>query len=78
MLTRRMVMNAICKLFQDEESEGNYNLSDLSSLASFGESTTKPELLVNLYYKDLTGRLTVEVIRAANLKKNFMIIDPGE
>ena len=52
-------------------------MSDLSSLASFGESATKPELLVNLHYTDLTGRLTVEVIQAANLKKNTMIIDPG-
>uniref|UniRef100_A0A7M5X1N8 C2 domain-containing protein n=1 Tax=Clytia hemisphaerica TaxID=252671 RepID=A0A7M5X1N8_9CNID len=60
----------------DEEEGGNFNLSDLSSLASFGESATKPELLINLHYTDLTGRLTVEVIQAANLKKNTMIIDP--
>ncbi|XP_066910998.1 synaptotagmin-14-like [Clytia hemisphaerica] len=67
-----------CLLFQpfDEDGNSSFNLSDLSSLASFGESETKPELLVNLRYTDLTGRLTVEVIQAANLKKTIMIVAP--
>ena len=61
-----------------QNDEDDYNLSDLSSLASFGESATKAELLVNLRYTDLTGRLKVEIIQAANLKKSYMVIDPGK
>ena len=61
-----------------QNDEDDYNLSDLSSLASFGESATKAELLVNLRYTDLTGHLKVEVIQAANLKKSYMVIDPGK
>ena len=52
-------------------------MCEISSLASFGESLTVPELLVNLHYKDLTGRLTVEVIRGANLKREYMLLNPG-
>ena len=52
-------------------------MSELSSLASFGDITATPELLVNLHYHDLTGRLTVEVIRGANLKPPQMLVLPG-
>ncbi|XP_057315117.1 synaptotagmin-14-like [Hydractinia symbiolongicarpus] len=55
----------------------SYNLSELSSAASFGDVTSVPELLVSLHYVDLVGRLTVEVIRAANLniKNNPVLPD---
>ncbi|XP_057315116.1 synaptotagmin-14-like [Hydractinia symbiolongicarpus] len=60
----------------DDTVGPSYNLSELSSAASFGDVTSEPELLVNLHYVDLVGRLTVEVIRAANLKKNNMLLAP--
>eukprot|EP00794_Sanderia_malayensis_P019857 gene19853-21799_t len=62
-----------------------YDLNDTSSLQSFGSqsgfgSSTSialahggaPELLVSLCYTSLTGRLTVEVLKASNLRNFHM------
>ncbi|XP_065064081.1 synaptotagmin-16-like isoform X4 [Rhopilema esculentum] len=62
-----------------------YDLTDTSSLQSFGSATGfgssssitlahggSPELLVSLCYTSLTGRLTVEVLKASNLR-NFQM-----
>ena len=64
-----------------------YDLSDTGSVQSLGSrgSTSslamaqsgQPELLVSLCYQSLTGRLTVEVLKASNLRNIAMQRAPG-
>jgi synaptotagmin-14/16 len=65
-----------------------YDLSDTASLRSFGSygsasslsmaQSGAPELLVSLCYQSLTGRLTVEVLKASNLRNLSMQRAPGK
>lgn len=65
-----------------------YDLSDTASVRSFGSygsssslamaQSGAPELLVSLCYQSLTGRLTVEVLKASNLRNLSMQRAPGE
>ena len=67
-----------------------FDLSDTVSLASFGppklagstqslpQHSSTPELLVSLCYASLTGRLTVEVLKATNLRYLQMQRAPGK
>lgn len=64
-----------------------YDLSDTGSVKSFGSHGSvsslamtpsgAPELLVSLCYQSLTGRLTVEVLKASNLRNVSMQRAPG-
>ena len=63
-----------------------YDLSDSTSLGSgYGGSASSlvaahggaPELLVSLCYQSLTGRLTVEILKASNLRMPSMQRAPG-
>ncbi|KAK3715065.1 hypothetical protein QZH41_012134, partial [Actinostola sp. cb2023] len=63
-------------------SDSMYDLSDTGSVRSFGSygsasslamaQSGAPELLVSLCYQSLTGRLTVEVLKASNLRNLAM------
>ncbi|XP_032238358.2 synaptotagmin-16 isoform X2 [Nematostella vectensis] len=63
-------------------SDSMYDLSDTGSVHSFGSygsssslamvQSGAPELLVSLCYQSLTGRLTVEVLKASNLRNVAM------
>lgn len=65
-----------------------YDLSDTGSVRSFGSlgsssslvmaQSGAPELLVSLCYQSLTGRLTVEVLKASNLRNLSMQRAPGK
>ncbi len=64
-----------------------YDLSDTGSVKSYGSygsvsslamaQSGAPELLVSLCYQSLTGRLTVEVLKASNLRNVSMQRAPG-
>lgn len=65
-----------------------YDLSDTGSVKSYTGSygsvsslamaqSGAPELLVSLCYQSLTGRLTVEVLKASNLRNVSMQRAPG-
>lgn len=64
-----------------------YDLSDTASVKSSGShgsvsslamaQSGAPELLVSLCYQSLTGRLTVEVLKASNLRNVSMQRAPG-
>ena len=66
-----------------------FDLSDTTSMNSFGSPllggsnqsltnhSSTPELLVSLCYASLTGRLTVEVLKASNLRYLQMQRAPG-
>lgn len=65
-----------------------YDLSDTGSIksntGSYGSVSSlavapsgAPELLVSLCYQSLTGRLTVEVLKASNLRNVSMQRAPG-
>ncbi|XP_020891978.1 synaptotagmin-16 isoform X2 [Exaiptasia diaphana] len=63
-------------------ADSMYDLSDTGSVRSFGSygsasslamaQSGAPELLVSLCYQSLTGRLTVEVLKASNLRNLSM------
>lgn len=67
-----------------------FDLSDTTSLASFGSPnlgdssqsltghSSAPELLISLCYTSLTGRLTVEVLKATNLRYLQIQRAPGK
>ena len=64
-----------------------YDVSDSMSIGSgHGGSTSSlvavhggtPELLVALCYQSLTGRLTVEILKASNLRMPAMQRAPGK
>ena len=71
-----------------QSSDSMYDLSDTASVRSFGSygsasslamaQSGAPELLVSLCYQSLTGRLTVEVLKASNLRNLSMQRAPGE
>ena len=62
-----------------------YDLTDSSLGSGYGGSTSSlvaahggtPELLVALCYQSLTGRLTVEILKASNLRMPAMQRAPG-
>lgn len=67
-----------------------FDLSDTTSVTSFGSPnlggsrqsltghSSAPELLISLCYTSLTGRLTVEVLKASNLRYLQIQRAPGE
>ena len=69
-----------------QSSDSMYDLSDTGSVksGSYGSVSSlamaqsgAPELLVSLCYQSLTGRLTVEVLKASNLRNVSMQRAPG-
>ena len=70
-----------------QSSDSMYDLSESGSVMSFGSHGSvsslamthsgAPELLVSLCYQSLTGRLTVEVLKASNLRNVSMQRAPG-
>ena len=70
-----------------QTSDSMFDLSDTGSVRSYGSygsvsslamaQSGAPELLVSLCYQSLTGRLTVEVLKASNLRNVSMQRAPG-
>ncbi|XP_065662215.1 synaptotagmin-14 [Hydra vulgaris] len=62
---------------EDEFTEPIKKIESSESVLTYEEPINMPELMVNLHYKDLTGRLYVEIIKGANFKTSTMVVNPS-